>query len=177
MYINIVIKMAKKQSGLVKSKGFQVFVGIVMALFLLGLFNLGVRAVYEAPNYSDYCDNTYYSYTKPVIDSTTINDTYYQEQIAYYNECNDVYQKDLNSYNKVIFYIFVNVGLIASVIGLFIMLPIFQFTVFGAGIFFIIEGIWRNLNDKLPAFVAGVIAFIITSYFIYKQFYGKSKRK
>jgi len=39
----------------------------------------------------------------------------------------------------------------------------------GSGVVLMLEGILRNLNNKIPAFIAGVIVFAILSYFVWRQ--------
>lgn len=142
-----------------KKKNFNIFYGVVLAILLFGLFNLGVNVFYESPQYEDYCDNSVVN--KLVVSSELSND--------YYNTCSTEYQNARDEYNNKVFFIYVIVGLISAVVGLFIINNVFQITAFGAGTAFIIEGILMNLNNKVYAFVAGVIAFIVISYFIYNK--------
>jgi Na+-driven multidrug efflux pump len=134
---------------MVKKTGFKIFVGIALAILLFALLNLGVYAFYDSPQYEDFCSQ-----------ATPDN----------YTQCSESYQNAQDSYNRVIFYIYVVIGLILSVLGLFIPNITFQITSFGSGIAFIIEGIFRNLNDKIPAFIVGAIAFGIICFFFYKRF-------
>jgi hypothetical protein len=79
-------------------------------------------------------------------------------------------QKARDSYNNHIFYVFVIAGLILVVLGLFISNTIFQIVGLGSGVALIIEGIARNLNEKIPAFIAGVLVFGILCFFAWKKF-------
>ncbi len=53
--------------------------------------------------------------------------------------------------------------------GLFIVYLPFQIVGVGAGTALIIEGILINLENKIPAFIAGVIVFGILAYFVWKK--------
>lgn len=74
------------------------------------------------------------------------------------------------NYQQNIFYIFVVVGLIIAVAGMFIANLAFQIVGIGAGTAMIIEGIVRNYQDKIPAFVALLLVFIILAIFVWRKF-------
>lgn len=84
--------------------------------------------------------------------------------------CYDGYNEAQQKYDNTLFYIFIIPGLIIAVVGLFIVSLPFQLTTIGAGIALIIEGIVRNLENKVPAFIAGVLVFAILSYFVWRKF-------
>jgi multisubunit Na+/H+ antiporter MnhE subunit len=73
------------------------------------------------------------------------------------------------AYGNSIFYMFVVAGLILAVAGLFITNLSFQIVGLGAGVGLIIEGIARNLNNRIMAFVAALLVFIILSYFVWRK--------
>jgi len=139
-----------------KSNGMKIFLGIALAIILFGIVNLGVATFYEGPQYEDYC----ISYNTPVtpekIDS------------GYYETCSDEYRAAQDEYDNTIFYVFVSLGLILAVVGLIILNLSFQIVGIGSGVALILEGILRNLNNKIPAFIAGVIVFLILSYFVWR---------
>ncbi len=166
------------------SGGWKVFYGIALAIMLFGMFNFGTYVFYENPDYQTYCgdynsrpvyndkitceandgkwtDNNYGVAPKPV-----------DAPIGYCDQdftCRQEYEEAQKAHNDTVFYIYVIAGLIAAVIGLFIASSTFQITGFGAGVAFIIEGILRNLNNKIPAFIAGAVAFLIIAFFIWKK--------
>jgi hypothetical protein len=147
-----------------RSNGMKIFLGIALAIIFFGLFNLGVSTFYPGPEYSDYC----YDFGSPkFIDNCTQIDGC--NNIAYYEDCNNQYNEARDDYNNNIFYVFVIAGLVLAIVGLFIAGLSFQIVWLSSGVALIIEGIIRNLNDKIPAFIAGVIVFIILSYFVYKK--------
>jgi hypothetical protein len=144
--------MAKKKTGL------QVTTGIALALTLFALFNLGVHTFYPSPEYNDYC--SYDVYRPGEENNKTAQD---------YQACDNAYDIDKEAYNNRIFYVFVIAGLLFAITGLFITYLPFQIVGIGAGSALIIEGIIRNLENKIPAFIAGVLVFLILSYFVWKK--------
>ncbi len=130
--------------------------GIALALILFGLVNLGVYTFHPSPEYNDYCED----YNKPA----RINDSE-----NYYNSCYEDYDNATEEYDNQMFYVYVTIGLILTVAGLFIVYLPFQIVGVGAGTALIIEGIVKNIENKIPAFIAGVIVFGILSYFVWKK--------
>lgn len=145
-----------------KSVGIKIFLGIALAIILFSLFNLGISTFYPEPAYNSSCYNYY---DKPCLANETC--TIDQAKIDACNLSNETARK---TYENTIFYFFVIIGLILAIVGLFITSLAFQITSLGAGLSLIIEGIIRNLNNKIPAFIAGVAVFIILSYFIWRKF-------
>jgi hypothetical protein len=135
-----------------KSNGMKIFLGIALSLIFFGLFNLGVATFYDSPEYLDFCDS-----------SLTIGGEEYQQ-------CNTEYEQARDIYENNIFYIFVISGLILAVVGLFITSLPFQIVGLAGGTSLIIEGIMRNLDNKVSAFIAGVLVFGILSYFVWRKF-------
>ena len=143
-----------------KRKGMQITMGIALALILLGLVNLGVYTFHPSPSYDDYCEGL----RKPLSLEDSKNNTEPNDL-----SCYDDYDKAREDYDNQIFYVYVIIGLILTVTGLFIVYLPFQIVGVGAGTALIIEGILRNLENKIPAFIAGVIVFGILSYFVWKK--------
>lgn len=141
-------------------KGMQITMGIALALILLGLVNLGVYTFYPGPEYGDYCDEI----SKPIPLEESRNNSKTTDL-----SCYDDYDKARDDYDNQIFYVYVIIGLILTVMGLFIIYLPFQIVGVGAGTALIIEGILRNLENKIPAFIAGMIVFGILSYFVWKK--------
>jgi len=147
-----------------QSTGMKIFLGIALAVILFALFNLGVAAFYDSPQYDDYCDVVG---PKTVAPDANADDG--TAEIQDYETCYDEYDAAREAYNNNIFYLFVVAGLICAVGGLFITNLSFQIVGLGAGVGLIIEGIARNLNNKVMAFFAALAVFIILSYFVYRK--------
>jgi hypothetical protein len=164
--------MAKKKTN---NSGFDIFYGIVLAILLFGLLNLGVYVFYPSPEYTNYC--TYDKIGATNIESCELNNGIWNNSSSSpycdYTQCSNEYQESLDSYNMKAFYIYVILGALLAIIGLFITNNIFQITIFSSGTAFLIEGIIRNINNKIPAFIAAAVAFILISIIIYR----KTKRK
>jgi len=151
--------------------GLQITTGIALALILFGLFNLGVYAFYPSPEYNDYCDRNSYPQKIEWTEQECIDEGGVWERMScdFYSECGEEYDTDRDAYNNRIFYVFVIAGLLLAVGGLFITYLPFQIVGLGTGTGLIIEGILRNLNNKIPAFIAGVIVFGLLAYFVWKK--------
>ena len=143
-----------------KKNGMQITMGIALALILLGLVNLGVYTFYPSPDYDNYCDE--------IIRAVPLEESRNKSESADLSCYND-YDKARENYNNQVFYVYVIIGLILAVVGLFITYLPFQIVGIGTGTALIIEGILRNLENKIPAFIAGVITFGILSYFVWKK--------
>ncbi len=141
------------------ANGMKIFLGIALAIILFGVFNLGVSTFYPSPDYEDFCDRI-----PPTIElqnDTQIKDVTFQ--------CQNEYETAKDNYNNIIFYVFVIAGLLFAVSGLFITNLSFQIVGLVSGTALIIEGILRNLENKIPAFIAGVFVFGILSYFVWRK--------
>ncbi len=143
-----------------KKKGMQITMGIALAIILFGLVNLGIYTFHPGPDYDDYCEEM----RKPIPLEESRNNTE-----EYDRACYEDYDTARDDYNNKIFYVYVIIGLILTVAGLFITYLPFQIVGVGTGTALIIEGIMRNLENKIPAFIAGVIVFGILSYFVWKK--------
>ncbi len=132
--------------------------GIALALILFGLVNLGVYTFYPSPSYDDFCDEIARASPLEALDLSEKDLT-----------CNNEYSEARENYNNNVFYVYVILGLALAVAGLFIIYLPFQITGIGTGTALIIEGIMKNLENKIPAFIAGVIAFAILAYFVWKK--------
>jgi len=153
-------KCVKKKSSISKnsgSKGMKIFLGIALGLIFFSLFNLGVSTFYHSPEYSDYCD-------------IGVNANQIEVGSDYYNQCNAEYDQAQANYSNSIFYIFVISGFVFAILGLFIVSLPFQIVLLGGGTALIIEGIARNIENKVPSFIAGVLLFAVLSYFVWRKF-------
>lgn len=183
-----------------KATGMKIFLGIALAVIFFALFNLGVATFYDGPSYDDYCYGPMYSPNEqaqycpevctPMWELKNNNSCVYTEcgsgcgpdGISTFpkesqcdlklsgKQCYDVYNEAQQKYDNTLFYIFIIPGLIIAVAGLFVISLPFQLTTIGAGVALIIEGIVRNLENKIPAFIAGVIVFGILCYFVWRKF-------
>lgn len=167
------VKSKKRSSSKIESTGMKIFLGVALALIFFGLFNLGVETFYDGPEYNDYCDGDRgipgkIDWTEQ--ECTTEGGVWQDGFCNFYSECRTEYDKARDSYSNNVFYIFVIVGLVLAVVGLFIVSLPFQIVGIGAGTALIIEGILRNLENKIPAFIAGILAFGILSYFVWRKF-------
>ena len=134
--------------------------GIALALILFGLVNLGVYTFYPSPNYDDYCEDS--ARSSPLEEPVNGSE---KQDLSCYTD----YDEARENYNNQIFYVYVILGLILAVAGLFILYLPFQIVGIGTGTALIIEGIMKNLENKIPAFIAGVVAFAILAYFVWKK--------
>lgn len=160
-------RVAKKRQGL------NIFLGIALALVLFGLFNLGVNTFYPQPDFSKYCTQTIQTYTDSA--SCTANGgLWYASPAPGYCDatftCSKAYNLAQSGYINNIFYILLVSGIILSIFGFYNKRLIYQITTIGAGFALIIEAIVRNYQNKVPVFVAGLIAFAILVYFINRRF-------
>lgn len=165
-----------------KSKGMQIFLGIALGLLLFGLFNLGVHTFYPSPDYEEYCgDRSGPKFLDTQIECEADGGQWTSREVQCVTTpcpqgycdvdftCREDYDTARDSYNNIIFYVFVIAGLGLAVSGMFLTTVTFQIVGLGAGIGLIGEGILRNLNEKIPAFIAGVVAFSILSYVVWRQ--------
>ncbi len=138
-----------------KKNPMQITMGIALAIILFALVNLGVYTFYPSPSYDNFCDE--FARASPLDGDLEIDPCYAEYDTAREN------------YNNNVFYVYVILGLALAIAGLFIIYLPFQIVGIGTGTALIIEGIMRNLENKIPAFIAGVIAFAILAYFVWKK--------
>ena len=140
-----------------KKNPMQITMGIALAIILFALVNLGVYTFYPSPNYDDFCDEIARPSPLEELDNSEIDPCYAEYDTAREN------------YNNNVFYVYVILGLALAIAGLFIIYLPFQIVGIGTGTALIIEGITKNLENKIPAFIAGVAAFGILAYFVWKK--------
>lgn len=149
--------MAKK-----KLKGMEIFLGIALAIILIGLFNFGISTYYPQPQYSDSC-NSFYSKPYPVTPT--------QAEMDAQQKCQEDYNLAYSKYQTKTFYFFIVGGLILTILGLaFIKNFLFQIVSTGSGIALVGEGIYKNIQNQQTVFLAGVVVFLIISFFAYRRF-------
>lgn len=185
-----------------KNKGFLIFLGVIFAIALWGLANLGVYVFYQAPMYDDYCGYAKYPYPiegeKPVCpaicttvyeiqDGQCVLDDCYsgcgpdgvntfdkQSQCEFAltgKDCNTAYNDANIKYTNTTFYIYLIVGLVIALIGLFVANIMFQIMGVGAGSALLIEAVMKNWqNNKVMAFIAGLLVLGILVYVAWKKF-------
>lgn len=155
-----------------KKQKVNIALGIGLAIFLFALVNLGVNTFYSSPQYEDYCTIEPMQYADQTTCEFNGGKWYPSDEFktaycdAYYT-CNAHYDDARGSYNNNIFYVFMALGLILAVAGFYIKKnTAYQITALATGLTLIIEGIVRNYENKIPSFIAGVIAFVIVAYFV-----------
>jgi len=159
----------KKQKTALK-----ITMGIALALVLIGVVNLAIYAFYTAPKYKDFCGSNVRAPTLTPEDTNLTQHEDIESNKLYippqeFEECSQNYDTARDHYNQNAFYILVLIGLILSVAGLFITHLSFQITGIGAGVILMMEGALRNLQDKIPAFIAFALAFVILALVVWRK--------
>jgi magnesium-transporting ATPase (P-type) len=152
-----------------------VLISIVIAIVLIGLTEVGMSIYKESPNYSDYCkpsNNMDKRLTKDecLIDGGRwLDENNYCEQI-----CNqERYDKDSKIFNQQRFYIIVTIGLLLILAGLFITIPVIQWSGISAGGVLIIQSIVMNFQDKISVFIYLIIILIVVGLGVWYNLYKK----
>lgn len=93
----------------------KLIVAIVVAILFTIFVNTAIEAIYPQPQYNDYCEDRYM--IKPYENMSP--DEIFQNDKAM-QECNDLYQTEMDKYNLVVFIISAVTGLIAIIVGMYI---------------------------------------------------------
>jgi len=157
-------------------------VAMILAItVLLPLFvGLFTDAVYEEPEYNDYCNGSYYDYSKPMI-ATPVNctDTYSDPEVrkCYEAQANPEFTYDENGcqtfescnycssefndakqkYNRNIFFVLLPIGLIIVIIGIYLMVDYLGAGLMFAGLIVMFYATFRYFSDMSKTLRALVI--------------------
>ena len=175
---------------------------VIGILVLLPLFiGLFVDAVYEAPKYEDYCNNTMYpSYKEPKA-NVNCPDTYLEKEaqncmnqrgevrIKYDSNncqvfdscdmCSANYNNDNAVYNRNIFFILAPIGLVIIVLGIYLTVDYIGAAMMFGGLITLFYATMRYFTDMsklLRAFVI-LIELLIIMWIGYKKIGIKQKKK
>jgi hypothetical protein len=131
-----------------QSSGMQIFVGIVMAILLVVLVNLGISAFYPAPNY-------------PICDYSA--DTCSTQQATY--------TLSTEQYQTSIFWFYSLLGGILMITGLFLAMLMFNIIGLSAGAVLIIQASIMNYNiNKQLSFLVILFVFVVLGIFSWIKF-------
>lgn len=147
-----------------------IILGVIIAVVFLLFSVYGTKLLYKAPNYNDYCNQNKYLTPIPT-DKPTYNDTYYQQQQTYFQDCQNNWNKANEAYSKNLFIISLVFSVIIIAIASFLisvdavsgglMLGSLMFLIYGTGNY------WQYMNDWLRFIILG-IALLILIYIGYR---------
>jgi len=175
---------------------------VIGILFLLPLFiGLFVDAVYEAPKYEDYCNNTWYPAHKEPKEGVKCPDMYATEEaqncinqkgevrFKYDSDncmifdrcdmCSLRFSNDNAVYNRNIFFILAPIGLIIIVLGIYLTVDYMGAGMMFGGLITLFYATMRYFTDMsklLRAFVI-LIELLIIMWIGYKKIGIKTKKK
>ena len=126
---------------------------LILSGLVVGFVNLSIEVVYPSPEYPD-------CYGRPIA-TKEVPIELTPEEIVQQQACNTQYETTRKNYERTIFYVFELIGLALLIFGII--------GVIGGGILSI-EGVIRNLNDKLMALIVLGVVIALVGYFAYKKF-------
>lgn len=148
-----------------------VLVSLILIAVLVAVVNVGMSLFYDSPDYNKYCptipstqeecESQGYTWhlgitnceeSKGCINSGGYCDTF---------KCNIEYDKAIENYNQIKFYIFAGLGLILMLLGLFIPEIITKVVGLSTGGILTIQGIVMNFQNKWAVFISLIIILII----------------
>ena len=135
---------------------------LILSGLVVGFVNLSIEVVYPSPEYPD-------CYGRPIA-TKEVPIELTPEEIVQQQACNTQYETTRKNYERTIFYVFELIGLALLIFGILRKELIFNIIgVIGGGILSI-EGVIRNLNDKLMALIVLGVVIALVGYFAYKKF-------
>lgn len=158
-----------------KNLSVTILISIVIAIVLIGITQVGMSIYEEAPNYQDYC--------KPnLIDKRilTMEDCVAGggQWLAENNYCEPIcdqnkFENDQKEFNQKRFYIIGTVGLILILAGLFITVPIIQWSGISSGGILIIQSIVMNFQNKISVLIYLIIILIAVGLGVWYNLYRR----
>jgi len=152
-----------------------ILISIVIAAVLIGLTEVGMSIYKEAPDYQDYCNPRQMMDKRSTKDECIdgggrwIDENNYCEQI-----CNqERYDQDSKIFNQQRFYIIGTIGLLLILGGLFITVPIIQWSGISSGGILIIQSIVMNFENKISVFIYLIIILIAVGLGVWYNLYRK----
>jgi len=157
-----------------------IILGVFISIMIITLSNLTVTYFYEAPQYDDFCNNTWqYQMKYGTNIESCANCTFssiLQEQankctqeggtpIYNYNEkgctisikecdyCSKNFDVATKLYERNTFFVYAAIGFALIVAGLFVSILLIQIISLPAGAFLVIEAAIRNFDDKLAIII------------------------
>jgi hypothetical protein len=133
---------------------------IILTIIIVALTNVGLSIFQEQPAYEKFC-NISMMKTMPTEADTQ----------AYNNEmtaCNVVYNKAMEEYNQIRFYVLGIVGVALVLIGLLIISPIVRWTGLLSGGILLGESVVMNFANKIAVFVALIIILALISLGVWR---------
>ncbi len=150
-----------------------ILMSIVIAAVLIGITEVGMSIYKEQPDYQSYCTPTQaFNKVLPMDECTAgggqwIND-YCQQR------CDQAtYDQDMKDFNQQRFYVIGTIGLVFILAGLFITVPIIQWSGISSGGVLIIQSIVMNFQNKVTVFVYLIIILITVGLGVWYNLYKK----
>ena len=159
-------------------------VTVILTVIVVSLVNVGMSIFYDSPNYSGYCPYYQTQETCETGGGTWINNTDYRTDVQGVTKpvpiggycqydtttCNEEYNDALSNYNQIRFYVFAGLGLVLSLAGLFIMIPLVQYPALLSGLVLIGESIIFNFANKTAVFITLIVVLILVSLGAWRLF-------
>jgi len=162
-------------------------VTLILTVVIVSIVNVGMSLFYERPEYSDFCGEIKFldiiedreqcesiggkwdpESVRPVgiRDGETMTLGYCDRDFT----CRQEYEEEEKAYNQVRFYVFVSIGLVLALIGLFVTIPLVQYISLLSGLILIGEGIVFNFQNKIAVFITLIVVLILIIFAVWKVF-------
>ncbi len=153
----------------------KIALGFGIALVFPLLIHFGVSSFVHEPKWKDYHKNDYQDLSAmPQAERSAAIEERNKKQ----KENQDAFDKAKSSFDQILFWVALPIGLIAIVVGAFLAAQgIGTGLVFG-GIFTLIDGYgnnWNDIDDRLK-FLSLLVTFIILIFVGYKKIENKAKK-
>lgn len=158
-----------------KNLAVTILISIVIAAVLIGLTEVGMSIYKESPDYQDYCNPSLARDKGLTKDECLtgggrwIDENNYCEPIC----DQEVYDQDSKIFNQQRFYIIGTIGLLLILAGLFITVPIIQWSGISSGGVLIIQSIVMNFQNKISVFIYLIVILIAVGLGVWYNLYRK----
>ena len=133
-----------------------ILISIVLTIILVSTVNVGTSLFFDEPKYDDFCEE---QKVVPLDPNASV-----QEKLSYntqYEECRNDWDLAREKFNQQRYYIFVAIGFILLLVGLFHKENLIQITGLTTGGILVFEGIVINLQNKLIVFISLIAMLVI----------------
>jgi hypothetical protein len=163
---------------MINNKTFSIIISIILTALIISVINVGVNLVLNQPEYNDFCN------ISSSIDNSNITQEFCEKNDGiwysnysknnenycdFYTNCSKFYNDELDSYHIKQFYIFIALGFIFLILGIFINDNLIQLTGLLSGGVLIIQSVTLTSSDKFSIFIILLGVLISVGVFAWRK--------
>ncbi len=150
-----------------------ILMSIVIAAVLIGITEVGMSLYKEQPDYQSYCTPGQVPYKAMLRDECMAGGGQWMNDYCQQLCDQEKYDQDMKAFNQQRFYVTGTIGLLLILAGLFITVPIIQWSGISSGGVLIIQSIVMNFQNKVTVFIYLILILITVGLGVWYNLYKK----